>query len=351
MGYKESIMSELETQTAEHPRFATHVAGHGHTIVHLQKAFADGRLPHGLLFTGAKGVGKATLAHKIARALLTNTMADLGAPLKILTATDHLLRAGNHPDFLCIEKSVDEKGKVSKDIPVEKARSVMRFFSQTSLENNWRVAIIDSVDDLNTKGANSLLKILEEPPQKCLLILISHNLEGVLPTLRSRSQILQLPPLSLEESTSIFVEKHCENPRFLAKACAGRPGLGLMINDLGGQSFHTAFSNIMQDLAKGDLRSTHGFMENFVLKNKTLTPDRGWQSFVEFLNHWLPHSLSSSQKNIGTTPSILATRSPDKWVESWFTIQTLLRQTHTFSLDKKQTLLCIFHELAGLHQR
>lgn len=333
-----------------HPRCANHVVGHASIIEHLKAAHQAGRLPHGLLFTGAKGLGKATLAHQITKALLNNSMAHLGEKKTLpLTPTDHLLRAGNHPDFILLEKKTDEKGKMPKDISVEKARSVVHFFSQTSLENNWRIAIIDSVNDLTPKGANTLLKVLEEPPHKCVLILISQNLESVLPTLRSRTQIIQFSALSEKETKSLFEEKAVDDPAFLASVSAGRPGLGLMINDLGGRSFYDAFLKVMTDLSTQDLRSTHGFIDTFILKNTTLNPEVAWSSFADFLNHWIAHTLSVEQKS--KQQGLLSKRSPDQWVESWFSIQETLRTTHVFSLDKKQTLLCIFHELAGLHQR
>ncbi len=216
------------------------------------------------------------------------------------------------------------------------------------------------MDDLTAKGANTLLKILEEPPSKCLLILISHNLEGVLPTLRSRSQTLQFPALSLEETAQVFKGKKIDNIDFLSTVSAGRPGLGLMINDLGGPIFYENFLKAMASLGKNDLRAPHNFADTFILKNKNLAPDLAWQNFFEFLNHWVSYALTQVQKkktdwgiqNESTIATdLFATRRPDKWVASWFHIQDLLRTTHVYSLDKKQTLLCVFHELAGLHQR
>lgn len=353
-------MIEIDQPLENHPRFTNHIIGHSNVIGYLKKTHHEGKLPHGLLFVGPKGIGKATLAHKIARALLTQSMENLGDPIIELTPIDHLLRAGNCPDFISIEKSIDDKGKTAKDISIEKARSVVQFFSQTSLEDKWRIALIDSVDDLTTKGANTLLKILEEPPHKCLLILISHNLEGVLPTLRSRSQIIQIPALSTEETAQVFKDKKIKVIDFLSTISAGRPGLGLMISDLGGSIFYDNFLKVMADLSVNDLRSTHTFVDTFILKNKNLTPDLAWQSFFNFLNHWVSHALIQVQKdetNWGTqgeadiAKTLFATRRPDKWVASWFHIQDLLRTTHVYSLDKKQTLLCVFHELAGLHQR
>lgn len=334
-----------------HPRLSTHLVGHGSIIAHIKKAHTTNHLPHALLFTGAKGVGKATLAHHLSRALLTNDMDHFGQGHQTTppTSMDHLLRVGNHPDFVLLEKEPDEKGKMPKDITVEKARFVVDFFARTSLEDNWRIALIDSVNDLTVKGANTLLKILEEPPQKCLLILISHNLESVLPTLRSRAQVIQFPSLSEKETQGIFEEKHREDSAFLASVSGGRAGLGFMIHDLGGRAFYDAFIKVMTDLSAQDLRSTHRFIETFILKNTALPPDLAWPSFFEFLSHWIVHTLSAEQRN--KDQNILGYRSPDQWVESWFSMQETLRTTHIFSLDKKQTLLCIFHELAGLHQR
>ncbi len=126
-------MSEIDPALENHPRFAPSVVGHTSVIAHLKKTHKEGKLPHGLLFVGAKGVGKATLAHQVARALLTNSMDELGDPITELIPTDHLLRAGNCPDFLALEKSIDDKGKISKDISIDKARSVVHFFPKLPL--------------------------------------------------------------------------------------------------------------------------------------------------------------------------------------------------------------------------
>ncbi|MDP4840490.1 MAG: hypothetical protein NWR43_02790, partial [Alphaproteobacteria bacterium] len=92
-----------------HPRYADSLVGHAPVVEHLKAAHKAGRLPHGLLFTGEKGLGKATLAHQLARALLTDSMEYLGEKRPLtLTSTDHLLRAGNHPDFIVLEKAADE---------------------------------------------------------------------------------------------------------------------------------------------------------------------------------------------------------------------------------------------------
>ena len=130
---------------------------------------------------GPRGIGKATLAYKIAKMIY-----------------------GNVGDFFIIdmERNIDKDGKPKPDgksISVYTVRAMIEKMQMSSMSGDWRVILIDSVDELNTAASNALLKLLEEPPAKTLFLLIVHQLANVLPTVRSRARVEKMRPLSLSQ--------------------------------------------------------------------------------------------------------------------------------------------------------
>jgi DNA polymerase III, gamma/tau subunits len=346
-----------------HPRYAPGLIGHQTIGEQLKTLYQANRFPHGLLFTGAPGIGKATFSHQLAKALLTDGMATLGETATQRGAVHALLQAGNHPDCLIVEKSIDENGKTSKDIPLEKARSVTQFFAQKSLANNWRIAIIDSVDDLSAKGANALLKILEEPPEKALLILISHNLNGVLPTLRSRTMVFGFAPLDTDQTATVLKRIIPGHAAFLSQVSQGRPGLALGIERLGGENFYQAFLKLIESLAKQEVGAIYPFIERQIFKNATLSAEQAYDGFIDFFSTWMVMTLTrlcqghqamqdgQADEELLAARALFASQPAEHWIKLWFAMHQTLKETHVYSLDKKQTLVCIFHELVGLIQR
>jgi DNA polymerase-3 subunit delta' len=184
-----------------HPRQAVHLYGHEQAEMRLLDAWSSGKLPHALLLSGPQGIGKATLAHRFARFVLSGQSAESGlfgdtASMQMDAQNPVFKRtaAGSHSDLLTVEPGVDDKGKERSDIVVEDVRRLGEFFSLTPAESDWRVVIIDSADDMNRNAANAVLKILEEPPSYSLIILVSHQPGRLLPTIRSRCQGLRLAP-------------------------------------------------------------------------------------------------------------------------------------------------------------
>jgi DNA polymerase III subunit delta' len=186
------------------PREVDRVFGHDEAAQEFDEALRSGRLHHAWLLVGPEGIGKATLAYRLARTILAHAEAgDLlpGEPADV--APDHpIFRkvAGlAHPNLLLIRRSWMEKTKrYSQVISVDEVRRLRSFLGSTAGDGAWRVVIVDRADQLNQNAANALLKALEEPPPNTLFLLVS-NAEGRLPvTIRSRTRVLRLAPLADE---------------------------------------------------------------------------------------------------------------------------------------------------------
>ncbi len=193
---------------APHPRHAPALHGQGPAEAAFLAAHGGGRLPHGWLITGPRGVGKATLAWRIARFLVAEPGAggDPGLfappkPLSLDVAPDHpaarRVAALSEPRLKLLRRGWDEnRGRLRAVITVEEVREVLRFLSLSAADGGSRVVIVDAADDLNPNAANALLKILEEPPAGAVLLLVSHQPAALLPTLRSRCRVLRCAPLA-----------------------------------------------------------------------------------------------------------------------------------------------------------
>jgi DNA polymerase-3 subunit delta' len=144
-----------------------------------------------------------------------------------------LVLSGGHPDLKWVERGLNDKGKLRQDIAVEQIRELNQFFTLRPAMAGWRVGVIDALDEMNVSGMNALLKTLEEPPNNALLILISHSTQPILPTIRSRCQVLRLYPLS-EEDTKAVLSAHEGNPDLAMDLAPGRPGYGLELSQTAG---------------------------------------------------------------------------------------------------------------------
>jgi len=182
-----------------HPRECYELAGQDEALSRAARAVRSGRPPQGWLVAGEPGIGKATLAYRIARYLLRYGATDAGpADLSVAPedAISRRIEAQAHPGLLVLKRPWDEKrNRLKTVITVDEIRRLGEFFGYKSAAGDWRVALIDSADELNDESANALLKNLEEPPPRSLLILISHAPGRLLPTIRSRVSRLDLKPL------------------------------------------------------------------------------------------------------------------------------------------------------------
>ena len=182
---------------APHPRETAALFGQAEAEAAFLDSERAGRLHHAWAITGPRGVGKATLAWRIARHLIAGK-GDLamapGHPVFRQVA------ALSSPQlFLCRRPRDDKTDRLRTAITVDEVRALKRFFQHSATDGGRRVALIDAADELNTSAANALLKILEEPPANAVLLLVSHRPAGLLPTLRSRCRELRCRALGPDD--------------------------------------------------------------------------------------------------------------------------------------------------------
>ncbi len=241
---------------APHPRETPRLIGQGAAERAFLDVFNSGRLHHGWLITGPRGVGKATLAWSLARFLLAtpDPGADDGglfgdaapAPDSLDIPADHpvarRIAAGSDPGLYHITRSFNEKtGRLRDRILADDVRSLNQFLHLSATEGGRRVVIIDSADEMNTQAANALLKMLEEPPARTVLLLVSHQPSRLLPTIRSRCRELRLVPLSAPDMEQALSQAGVDpggDAAALAELSAGSVGEAVRLINLGGVAMY-----------------------------------------------------------------------------------------------------------------
>jgi len=214
--------------------------GHEDAEKAFLEAWQGGRLHHAWLLAGPQGMGKATFAARAARFLATHGRAGEGQQIGLDDAGDaaagKLADAGNHPEIIHLARQVKDKGKdLARNITIDQVRGVIRRLHLSLSLGDWRVIIVDAVDDLETDGANALLKTLEEPPARTLFLLISHSPGRLLPTIRSRCRTLRFQPVDRDVMTAWLHEQRpmldMTEVRAIAGASGGVPGKALALID------------------------------------------------------------------------------------------------------------------------
>src|SRR5471032_1974876 len=244
-----------------HPRETYSLFGQDLALARAARALRAGRPPSAWLITGPPGVGKATLAYRIARYLLAygataNGPEDLGVPQDNSEARQ--IAAQAHPGLLVLKRAINPKtGKLMTVLSVDEIRRLANFFGMTSGAGGWRVAIVDTADDMNDNSANALLKMLEEPPSRAMLIVLSNVPGRLLPTIRSRCQKVALRPLDnavLEQELSRVLPDTDANERAsLARLSGGSIGMALQLAGGEGVAIARAADRLLDNASVPDV--------------------------------------------------------------------------------------------------
>lgn len=320
-----------------HPRDAFRLQGHGAAEAAFEAARSRGRLHHAWLLTGPEGVGKATFAYRAARRLLG---APIDASYGVLGAdpahpVSRQVSARSHPDILVLER-VGEDGKPRRVIPVDEARKLSEFFSKSPASAPHRVAIIDAADDLNPNAANAVLKTLEEPPSRGVLLLISHSPGRLLPTIRSRCRRLgfqALPEAEVAGFVRARTEANDEDALRLARMSGGAPGRAWRLSAAGAVAVDDAARELLRDLPQVDEAMALSLADKF----------RGPEGATQF--NLLFERLSERIHAQTLSRAGEGRGGLDRWAQAWETLQRLPREVDAVNLDRADALFTALSEL------
>ncbi|MEO1540765.1 MAG: DNA polymerase III subunit delta' [Pseudomonadota bacterium] len=238
---------------APHPRETPRLFGQNPAEAAFLQAFTAGRLHHAWMLSGPRGVGKATLAWRIARFLASQPVESGGdmfgappSPTTLDTDPDHPVYRRSlalaEPGIVLCRRPWDEKTKrLRTAITVEEVRKLKSQFTLSATDGGWRVAIIDAMDEMNTAAANALLKLLEEPPERTVFLLVCHQPGRLLPTIRSRCRELRLSRLSADALSEALAQAGFAvdgDAEALAELSAGSAGEAVRLATEGGLALY-----------------------------------------------------------------------------------------------------------------
>ncbi len=246
---------------APHPCATLSLIGQQVAEATFLKSVVNGRLHHGWLMTGSKGIGKATLAYQISRFLLGRSIEEIpDAAATALEAktlardSEHLvtqrIMAGSEANFKLVTRTLTTTGRLSDVIRADDVRSLHAFFGLKSRDHRYRVVLIDAADDLNVQAANALLKVLEEPPPNAVILLIAHQPFRLLPTIRSRCRLLRLLPLAPSDMARALVQTGTEpvedaTAQVLVELSAGSVGTAFRMLNASGVELYQKVIELM----------------------------------------------------------------------------------------------------------
>jgi len=330
---------------APHPRHVYSLVGQKAAEQELLSAYRDGRLAHAWLIGGREGVGKATLAWRFARFVLANpdpTAKAVREARDLRVDPSHsaarLLAQLAHPDFALIRREHQTNlKKLGSEISIEAVRRGLQVFQLAAAFGGWRVAIVDSAEDLNRNSANALLKTFEEPPQRSLILIVSHRPGQVMATIRSRCRRLRLDPLSNDEVVEAIIglgPPWNESDRDTAVAAAKRSN-GSVRGALArltpeSEGIGALIDSVVADLPRPDPRAVARLADAIGGRSA----NEGYQAFHRDLYDWLAaYAPPSFQvERIG---------------ELWDRIRAAERETEELNLDRRLHILAIFAEIAA----
>lgn len=298
-----------------HPRVNLRFFGYEVEEAALASALGGARMHHAWLLSGPRGVGKATLAYRLARVALGATTI---GPRPLDADPTHevcgQIAALSHPDLFVLRRGLNDKGKPRREITVDEVRALNHFFTLAPAKGGMRVAIVDAVDDFNRNAANALLKTLEEPPRLSLLLLVCHMPGAALATIRSRCRRLNLRPVGASLVAAALGAKPDEPIVDLAR---GRIGRALALQ---AQGVKLAQRDVGLSAAQGKA----GALLTTLYEALNGEPSERLETVLEFAGDW------ARDAGVGSASEV--------WAEAWSAIEGLRGEALDLDMDPRHAL-------------
>lgn len=356
------------------PRAMADCFGHEQIERTLLAQIQSNHLPHALIFSGMRGIGKATMAFRLTRYLLKESSLDaggglFGVPLPedkknqeslFIDPADPVFRqvaSGGNPDMLTAERQADEKkGTLKNELGVEEIRRIAPFMRMTaSREGGWRIAIVDDADTMTRSAQNALLKILEEPPPRALLILICHRLGAMIPTIRSRSRVFAFEPPGRDDFGTLIRREHPAMPQAeidtLHAIAGGSVGQALRIAEGGGLKTLEKILDLLRGWPQARWEPIHMLAET-VSRPGQEAALRGFEDILTWMIDSILYAKARGVPLEGAidtefTRAMLARFSLSQWIEIAGQLRTHFDTVSSASLDRRHAVLGAFSLLRG----
>ena len=339
-------MAEEAGEAVTLPRQTVELCGHRAAETLLLDAYRSGRMAHAWLIGGPPGIGKATLAYRMARFVLANPdplSPAVQQATSLAVDPEHLvarrMAAQAQGDLLVLERTINEEtGKLRTVIRVEEVRRTVSFFGSTAGEGGWRVCIVDTADELQyPQGSNALLKVLEEPPPRALFLLVSHAPGRLLPTIRSRCRRLDLRPLAEDDvarAAAAAVSRSPEEADIAAAAAVaeGSVAQALALLDEDALAMRRSVTALLEALPRTDPRALHALGEALGAADQ-----RTFAAFVDIVNVWLSARLKRGEGGTAQLARI---------ADTWERVNAAARDAEEFNLERKPLVFTVFGLLA-----
>lgn len=337
-----------------HPRETGTLVGHGEAEQDMLAAYRSGRMHHAWLISGPEGIGKATLAYRLARFALAHAdpaSAEVANAKSLAVAPDdpaaRQVARLSHPDLIVLRRgwNADRKAFFG-EIRVDDVRRAVSFFGSTAGAGGWRIAIVDLADDLNGAAANALLKALEEPPPRAMFLLLSATPRALPAPVRSRCRSLRLSPLTAVETLEVLAdlpevagEHEAEDLASAAELAEGSVVRALSLLASDGAALRRLVSGLLDRLPAVDVKAAHALAEDLAKRGG----EERFALFVQLVGDWL-HARATAGA---------AVREPRlaRVAELWEKTARSARDIEVFNLDRRPFVLETLTELAGLSRR
>lgn len=336
---------------APHPRDQFAFFGHKDGEGAFLEGLRSGRLHHAWLIGGPQGIGKATLAYRVARTVLDPTKANDRSidnmQVSPESAAARQVSALSHPNLSVLRRApATDKKAASTTIPVDAVRKALNMFGSTAADGGYRVCIVDSAEDLTISSANALLKVIEEPPPRSLFLIVSHAPQRVLPTIRSRCRRLLLRPLE-EDHIKAAIHSLGEPWNSVSEELLGHAlpyGEGsvrrtLELLDEEKVTFIEQVARLLEGLPRADAKQIHALAEALAKRDA----DDSYELTLETVERWVSGKL---RERASLGPARLA-----PLVEVCEKIGRTAREIDVFNLDRRPFILSLFDDLADAVRR
>ncbi len=368
----EEEMDDIEEDAAEggairenpfsHPRAMIFCTGHDAVEKNLLELYYSGRMPHAFVFSGPQGIGKATMAYRFARFLLKNGIKESGQSGQSGLFGDEPMAAsldvgphdpvfrrmasGGHADFFSAEKKFDEaKGAFKDALDVEEIRKIAPFLRLTSSEGGWRAVIVDDADSMTRSAQNALLKILEEPPKNSVLILVTHRAGALVPTIRSRSRLVNFSALdhaAMKELLNKF-NADLSNREMETLVNLSEGSFGRALHYIEGNAVATlgALMALMENSPDWKWLELHKLADTL----SGAGSDHAYQTFQELMQWIMRQSARSRARGIAGPAQLkgfLKNSSLEQILKICENLESHFGRSDTANLDRRQTILGAF---------